>query len=159
MPFLPSLKRGDVEPAQRVTTCSACNAFVEVVGGIRGTEWEREKGLRHFYSVWARGQLRASGVGIRFDVPLGFFPGVFNACGRWLVDHLTRDVDDASAHITCQDLPSWVGALIRDVDFSRIDFDRSRKQHDLVVTVCAELLGISRQQVYAQLASSGRIHG
>src|SRR2546428_3589608 len=105
-----SPKRGDVAPSQRVT-CSACNAFVELVIGIRGPTWEREGRLRHFYTVFARGHLRASGVGIRFDVPLGFFRGVFNGCGRWLVDHLENEAiapfeeENPLAHLASQDLP------------------------------------------------------
>jgi hypothetical protein len=147
----PSLKRADVELAQRVR-CSACDAFVDLVNGVRGSTWERERRLRHFYTVFARGHLRASGVGIRFDVPLGFFPGVFNGCGRWLVDHLADEKvgaypeEDPLAHLAAQSLPPGVPLLIQDVDFDR------RVGHDAVVTVCAELLGISRQQVYAQLA-------
>ncbi len=141
MPFQPSLKRGDIGPAQRVI-CPACNAFVEVVGGIRGPAFE-EEGRRHFYTV--QGPMRRSRCGPRYGVSPTFFRGVSNACEHWLVDHLADEVDPSS-HLARQQLPSWVLTLIRDVDFS--DY----VGRDVAVTVCAKLLGISRQQVYAQLA-------
>jgi hypothetical protein len=136
-----SLKRSDVEPGQRVT-CPACNVFVQVVRGIRGEAFN-EEGRRHFYTVM--GPLRASRCGPRYAVSPHFFRGVSNACGHWLVDHLAFE-DDPQTHVTSQDFPSWVASLIRDVDFSR------KVGRDAAVTVCAELLGISRQQVFAQLA-------
>ena len=147
-----SLKRGDVVSDQRTTSCSACKTFVEVVGGIRGAEWEREHRLRHFYIVAGSGKLRGSPSGLRFVVTGYFFSGVHNACGRWLFDHLDRETvaeyreSDPRAHVAAQNLPLWVPLLIRDIDFDR-PIGRAA-----VVTVCAKLLGISNQQVYAQLA-------
>jgi hypothetical protein len=145
-----SLKRSDMEAGQRVT-CAACRVFVEVVGGIRGEAFE-EEGRRHFYTVMPHHHLRASRCGPRYVVTPYFFHGVHNACGRWLVDHLDRETiaeyaeNDPRRHLAAQDLPPWVPLLIRDIDFDRL------VGRDAVVTVCAALLGISRQQVYAQLS-------
>jgi len=77
---------------------------------------------------------------------------VFNGCGRWLVDHLADETvgaypeEDPRAHLAGQHLPPRVPLLIREVDFD------CRVGRDAVVTVCAALLGISRQQVYARLS-------
>jgi len=123
--------------------CWKCNALVEVVGGIRGPVFE-EEGRRHFYTVM--GPMRRSHCGPRYGVSPYFSPGVSNACGHWVVDHLAFE-DDPHAHLASQELPPWLPSLIQHVDFSRL------VGRDAAVTVCAELLGISRQQVYAQLAS------
>jgi hypothetical protein len=131
------LKRADLAPAQRVR-CSACHAFLAVVGGIRGSAFE-EEGRRHFYAVAGTGTFRRSRCGPRFGVSPSFFRGVFNACERW-VEHLTEE-ERLDAHLASQELPAWVPALLRGVSFRRTP----------ATTVCAELLGISRQQVYAQL--------
>jgi len=137
-----SLKRADVAPGQRLT-CPACDAFVGVVGGIRGTAFE-EEGRRHFYTVAGTGPFRRSRCGPRHGVSSSFFRGVWNACGHWVVDHLNIE-DDPRAHVARQDLPSWVPSLIEHIDFE-ICAGRGA-----AITVCAELLGVSPQQVYAQL--------
>src|SRR5437773_11533721 len=80
----PSLKRGDVASDQCIT-CADCETFAELAGRIRGPTWERERGLRHFYTVGRH--LRKSDVGIRCSVPPEFFPVVHDDCANWL-DHL-----------------------------------------------------------------------
>ena len=139
-----SLKRSDAVAGQRVT-CAACDDFVGIVRGIRGESFEAE-GRRHFYTVSGSGPLRASRCGPRFVVSPTFFHGVYRACRRWLMDHPYFPEDDFPAHVASQHLPPWVLVLIRDVDFSR------SVGRDAAVTACAELLGVSRQQIYAQLA-------
>lgn len=138
----PSPKCAEVSLAQRVR-CATCRAFVDVVGGIRGENFEGE-GRRHFYTV--QRATRRSRCGPRFGVSPAFFRGVFNASHRWVAGHPYFEEQDFAAHLAAQDLPSWVSSLIRDVDFERI------VGRDAAVTVCAVLLGVSRQQVYAQLA-------
>jgi hypothetical protein len=151
-----SLKRADIEPAQRVI-CPACSAFVEVVGGIRGPAFR--EGRRHFYTLMGSPSvnttthvaiqlppMRGSRCGPRYGVSRAFFPGVCNACGHWVVDHLAF-VDDPRAHLANQELPPWVPSLIREVDFGR------KVSSDAAITVGAALLGISRQQTYARLAA------
>ena len=78
-------------------------------------------------------------------MPPGFFLSAFNGCGRWLVDHPYFKEKYFPAHLANQDLPAWVPLLIQDVDFSGV------VGRVAIVTVCAELLDISPQQVYAQL--------
>lgn len=133
-----SLKGAQLPQRQRVT-CTACAAFVASVGGIRGPVFGRPR--RHFYST---GRLRRSRCGPRVVVSPHFFRDVVDTCGHWLVDHLAEE-DDPVRHLAHQQLPPWVSPLIRQVDF------RHAVGRDAAITVCAELLGISRQQVYARI--------
>ena len=144
-----SLKRADVKPGHPVT-CVRCEIFVQVVGGIRGTAWEREKRLRHFYTVAGSGRLRKSSSGLRFVVTPFFFNGVYRACEHFLIDHLEK-IDSpqcgALEHVRTQALLPWIAELVRSVDFDQ------PMGKDVVVRFCAKLLDISPQQVYAQLGS------
>ena len=133
--------KGSHTSAAQGVECPDCREFVEVVGGIHGANFDA--GRRHFYS--SGGPIRDSRCGPRYSVSPQFFAGVFNACGRWLVDHL-GDEDDPRAHLSDVSLPAWVPDLLAGVRFDQ------RVGRDAAGCVCARLLGVSPRTVYAELA-------